>query len=126
MLPDAIAFVAPQGAAGGLAALEALACGTPVVAQAGTPAAEVITDGVTGIVVEGPASLDEAIAAATTLDRWACRHEACERFSVERRARDIEAAFVAANGLTPLDSSPATAQPGPAPAPGECHGHELT
>jgi glycosyltransferase involved in cell wall biosynthesis len=66
--------------------IEALACGTPVIAFRGGSVAEVIDDGVTGFVVE---SLDEAIAAAArvdTLDRRACRAAFEQRFTVARMA----------------------------------------
>jgi glycosyltransferase involved in cell wall biosynthesis len=108
LLADAVAFLAPQGTAGRWSAVEALACGTPVIARAGTPAAEVITDGVTGVLVDDGSSLGEAMFAASALDRWACRHAACERFSVERRARDLASAGAVLSGEMTLSEGPAT------------------
>jgi glycosyltransferase involved in cell wall biosynthesis len=72
----------------GLVMIEALACGTPVVAFAGGSVAEVIEHGVTGFVVS---SLDEAIQAAKavdTIDRQACRAAFERRFSVDRMAAE--------------------------------------
>jgi len=72
----------------GLVMIEALACGTPVVAYRGGSVAEIIDHGVTGFVVE---DLEQAIAAtrhADTLDRRACREAFDNRFSVTRMADD--------------------------------------
>jgi glycosyltransferase involved in cell wall biosynthesis len=72
----------------GLVMIEALACGTPVIAFRGGSVAEVIDHGLTGFVVE---SLDEAIAATDridTLDRRVCRTVFEQRFTVARMAAD--------------------------------------
>ncbi len=70
----------------GLSVIEAMACGTPVIAIDRGSMPELIVDGVTGFLVE---SVDEAIAAVGRLDeidRAACRAAVAERFSVERMA----------------------------------------
>jgi glycosyltransferase involved in cell wall biosynthesis len=72
----------------GLVMIEALACGTPVIAFRGGSVAEVIDDGVTGFIVQ---NLEEAVAATDrieTLDRHACRATFEERFTVARMAAD--------------------------------------
>ena len=72
----------------GLVMIEALSCGTPVIAFRGGSVAEVIDDGVTGFIVD---SVDEAIAATDRvemLDRRACRKAFEERFTVARMAAD--------------------------------------
>lgn len=72
----------------GLVMIEALACGTPVVAFRGGSVPEVIDDGVTGFIVD---SLDEAIERTRTLhrlDRQRCRDAFERRFNVTRMARD--------------------------------------
>jgi glycosyltransferase involved in cell wall biosynthesis len=72
----------------GLVMIEALACGTPVIAWRQGSVPEVLTDGVTGFIVE---SLDEAVAAVdrvAALDRRVCRQVFEERFSAGRMARD--------------------------------------
>jgi glycosyltransferase involved in cell wall biosynthesis len=72
----------------GLVMIEAMACGTPVIAWRNGSVPEVIDPGVTGFVVE---SLEEAAAAVERLDdfdRAACRRVFEERFCVERMARD--------------------------------------
>ena len=72
----------------GLVMIEALACGTPVVAFRGGSVAEVIDHGVTGFVVE---TLDDAVEATRRiqlLDRARCRATFERRFSAARMARD--------------------------------------
>lgn len=75
-----IAFDEPFG----LSVVEAMACGTPVIAYRRGSMPEVVDDGVTGFVVDGR---DEAVAAvplAVGLDRAVVRARARERFDVER------------------------------------------
>jgi glycosyltransferase involved in cell wall biosynthesis len=70
----------------GLVMIEALACGTPVVAWREGSVPEVLEDGVTGFVVD---DLDQAVAAVDRLseiDRRACRRAFKERFSARRMA----------------------------------------
>jgi glycosyltransferase involved in cell wall biosynthesis len=70
----------------GLVMIEAMACGTPVVAFRGGSVAEIIDDGVTGFIVD---DMPQAIAAtreAERLDRAACRRSFDRRFGVARMA----------------------------------------
>jgi glycosyltransferase involved in cell wall biosynthesis len=72
----------------GLVMIEALACGTPVVAYRHGSVPEVLTDEPVGFVVT---DLDEAVQAARKVhevDRRACRAYFEERFLVSRMARD--------------------------------------
>jgi glycosyltransferase involved in cell wall biosynthesis len=72
----------------GLVMIEAMACGTPVIAYRRGSVPEVITDGVTGFACEG---LEEAIAAVkkiAQIDRKRCREVFEERFSARRMAKD--------------------------------------
>jgi len=72
----------------GLAMIEALACGTPVVAFRGGSVAEIIQDGVCGFVCD---DIDQAVAAVgrvSGLARQRCRQEFEQRFSVTRMAAD--------------------------------------
>ena len=77
----------------GLVMIEAMACGTPVIAYRQGSVREVIEDGVTGFIVDG---LDDAVRAAERvrdLDRRRCRQVFEERFAVARMARDYLALY---------------------------------
>ena len=70
----------------GLSVIEAMACGTPVIAYRRGSMPELIEHGRTGFLVD---SFDEAVAAIGRLgeiDRAECRHAVEERFTVERMA----------------------------------------
>jgi glycosyltransferase involved in cell wall biosynthesis len=72
----------------GLAMIEAMACGTPVIAFRCGSVPEVIDPGITGFVVD---SVDEAVvcvARAQQLDRRRCWHVFEHRFSATRMAHD--------------------------------------
>jgi glycosyltransferase involved in cell wall biosynthesis len=68
----------------GLSVVEAMICGTPVVAFRRGSMTEVIDDGVTGFAVEDVAAALPAVAAATALDRRVVRDTAVRRFGVDR------------------------------------------
>jgi len=77
----------------GLAMIEAMACGTPVLAWRNGSTPEVVDEGVTGWLVE---DMDGAVAAlghVAALDRAACRARFELRFPVERMTRDYLALF---------------------------------
>jgi glycosyltransferase involved in cell wall biosynthesis len=72
----------------GLVMIEALACGTPVIAWRNGSVPEVIADGVTGFIVD---TMDEAVRAVADvpgLDRRICRQVFEEHFDAVRMARD--------------------------------------
>lgn len=77
----------------GLVMIEALACGTPVVAFPCGSVPEVVRHGETGLIVR---SVDEAVALlprVADIDRARCRADFEERFSAARMARDYLAAY---------------------------------
>jgi glycosyltransferase involved in cell wall biosynthesis len=77
----------------GLIMIEAMACGTPVVALSGGSVAEVVGDA--GVVCR---SVDEMVAAVRDLDVPAsrCRRRVETRFSIERMARQYASMYVTA------------------------------
>src|SRR5437016_13056773 len=65
----------------GLVMIEAMACGTPVIAFRSGSVPEVIDDGVTGFVVDGEAEAVEAIGRLSALDRQQARRHFEKRFT---------------------------------------------
>ena len=72
----------------GLVLIEALACGTPVLAYRRGSIPEIIEDGVTGFVCEGLDEMTAAIQRIPEIDRGRCRSTFEQRFTVERMAQD--------------------------------------
>jgi glycosyltransferase involved in cell wall biosynthesis len=72
----------------GLVMIEAMACGTPVLAFRNGSVAEVVDDGVTGRIVDNNEEAVQALSEAISLDRRAVRRRFEERFSAARMAKD--------------------------------------
>jgi glycosyltransferase involved in cell wall biosynthesis len=72
----------------GLAMIEALACGTPVIAWPHGSVREVVRDGLSGFIVEDVASAVRAVGAIDQIDRRRCRAEFETRFTADRMAAD--------------------------------------
>jgi glycosyltransferase involved in cell wall biosynthesis len=72
----------------GLSVIEAMACGTPVIAFNRGSMPELIEHGVTGFLVDTVDEAVVAIARVDEIDRTACRAAVAKRFSVERMADD--------------------------------------
>lgn len=72
----------------GLVMIEALSCGTPVIAFRGGSVDEVIEDGVTGFIVENMDEAVEAVERIPSIDRRACRARFERRFSATRMCDD--------------------------------------
>lgn len=70
-----------------LVAMEALACGTPVVAFPAGALPEIVEHGKTGFLVSDAREMADAIHQSSSLDPEACRAAARERFSVEAMSR---------------------------------------
>jgi glycosyltransferase involved in cell wall biosynthesis len=70
----------------GLVMIEALACGTPVIAFRGGSVPEVVEDGLSGFVVGSVEEAAGAVARLGRLDRRACRQQFEARFTVSRMA----------------------------------------
>lgn len=72
----------------GLIMIEAMACGTPVIARRRGSVPEVVDDGVTGFIVETEAEAVEALRRLDRLDRATVRQVFERRFSARRMAED--------------------------------------
>lgn len=70
-----------------LVAMEALACGTPVIAFAAGALPDLIEHGKTGFLAQDEREMAEGILAASRLDPEVCRAEARRRFSVQCMTR---------------------------------------
>ena len=92
LLGGALALVHPSRWAEpfGLAAVEAMACGTPVVALRRGAADEVIEHGTSGFIVDDENELAGAVRSALLLSRVACRAHVAMRFTYTRMAAEYE------------------------------------
>jgi glycosyltransferase involved in cell wall biosynthesis len=81
----------------GLVMIEAMACGTPVIAFRAGSVPEVVDEGVTGFIVDDAAEAAVAVSRLAILDRAKVRARFERRFSVERMANDYLSIY---RGLT--------------------------
>jgi len=89
----------------GMVMVEAMACGTPVVATRRGSVPEVVDDGRTGIIVDGLADLPGAIGRADDLDPAACRAHVEARFDLPVMAAGYERIYrVLAEGTQSIRS----------------------
>ena len=77
----------------GLVMIEAMACGTPVVAFNRGSVPEIVDDGLTGFVVEDEISAVSAVDRLQQLSRHAIRKQFEARFTARRMALDYLAAY---------------------------------
>jgi len=68
----------------GMVMIEALACGTPVIATSCGATPEIVEDGTVGWVRNTAAGLVDALGKVRALDRSACRHHVETKFSMDR------------------------------------------
>jgi glycosyltransferase involved in cell wall biosynthesis len=77
----------------GLVMIEAMACGTPVIAYRSGSVPEVIEEGTTGFIVESEEQAVHAVSELARLDRRTIRARFEERFSAGRMAQEYEAQY---------------------------------
>jgi glycosyltransferase involved in cell wall biosynthesis len=77
----------------GLAMIEAMSCGTPVLAWRNGSVPEIVDHGVTGLVVDSIEAAVAAVPLALDLEREGVRQRFEERFSAARMARDYLALY---------------------------------
>ena len=73
--------------------IEAMACGTPVIAYRSGSVPEVVDEGITGFIVENEAEAITAVKRVDQLERRKVREQFEKRFSASRMARDYEATY---------------------------------
>ena len=103
----------------GIAMVEAMAYGAPVITRRCGSTPEIVLDGVSGFVCDDDEAIVRAIGQIDRLDRAACRRRVEERFSVERMADDYEAIFMGLRRdvkAPPRPQRRASVSTGPAPA----------
>ena len=89
----------------GLVMIEAMACGTPVIAFRNGSVPEVMDDGVTGYVVDTMEQAVQAVGRIPELSREKCRSVFEERFTVGRMTRDYLAIYRRLQEQTPRKRS---------------------
>jgi glycosyltransferase involved in cell wall biosynthesis len=98
-----------------LVAMEALACGTPVVAFPSGALPEIVEHGKTGFVVQNEQEMADAIRAVDAIDPEGCREAARRRFSLERMTAQYLSVYGrlarAHQGGLPISCRLAVAQP---------------
>jgi glycosyltransferase involved in cell wall biosynthesis len=77
----------------GLVMIEAMACGTPVIAYRSGSVPEVVEDGVTGFIVDGEEQAIRAVKELGLLDRRVVRARFEERFAASRMAHEYETRY---------------------------------
>jgi glycosyltransferase involved in cell wall biosynthesis len=77
----------------GLVMIEAMACGTPVIARPCGSVPEVVRPGVSGFIADSIPELVDAVKRIDTLDRARCRRAFERRFSVARMVDGYEAVY---------------------------------
>ncbi|WP_129669852.1 glycosyltransferase [Phytoactinopolyspora endophytica] len=102
LLAGAEALISPSRAAdpGGLTMIEALACGTPIVALREGAALEMVDPGRTGFLCEDEAELGRRLGDVLEIDRALCRTTAEVRFSVDRMVAAYLSLYRRLTGVT--------------------------
>jgi glycosyltransferase involved in cell wall biosynthesis len=97
----------------GMVMIEAMICGTPVVALRGGAVSEVVVDGVTGRICDDPAELPAAIAEVQTYDPAVCRKHVVDNFSADTLGRGYEQVYRELLARTTIGYDTAYAMPMP-------------
>jgi glycosyltransferase involved in cell wall biosynthesis len=90
----------------GLAMIEAMACGTPVLALRRGSVEEVVEEGLTGHIVDGIGQATAIAARVKMLDRKAIRRRFEERFTAARMAKDYLRVYHSNVKLIPDQGAP--------------------
>ncbi|MGW8185334.1 MAG: glycosyltransferase family 4 protein [Candidatus Moraniibacteriota bacterium] len=90
---DGVLFPSRWNEAFGLVMIEALACGTPVIALDNGAVSEVLKDGETGFVIKDEMLFAEAMGKIDQISREVCRTEAEKYFDISVMAKNYEEVF---------------------------------
>jgi glycosyltransferase involved in cell wall biosynthesis len=90
----------------GLVMVEAMACGTPVIAFPEGAAPEIVADGETGFLVDDDAAMAQAIGRLGEIDPARCRSSTDERFGVDAVVSGYEAVYRRADAAVRPDPPP--------------------
>jgi len=94
----------------GMVMIEAMACGTPVVAPPRGAVPEIVDDGQTGFISDNDDGLGEALLRVGELDRRSCRDTTSRRFSTVRMVSDHLSLFARLRqGWRPLSAAASAA-----------------
>jgi glycosyltransferase involved in cell wall biosynthesis len=77
----------------GLVLIEAMACGTPVIAFNRGAVSEIIEHGKTGFIVETADQMAEAVGSLDQIDRLDCRRHVETNFTIEKTAREVKQCY---------------------------------
>ena len=97
----------------GLTMIEAMGCGTPVIAYRHGSVPEIVEDDVTGFIVDGEQEAVDMMDATLSLDRDTVRTRFEQRFSVERMMRDYLSVYIGLAEEMPVVMGPAVIAPPP-------------
>jgi glycosyltransferase involved in cell wall biosynthesis len=86
----------------GLVMIEAMACGTPVIAHPYGSVPEIIEEGRSGFLVGDARQAERAVNDVSQISRAACRQRFEERFSATRMAKDYLALYGRLTGTVPV------------------------
>jgi glycosyltransferase involved in cell wall biosynthesis len=89
-----------------LVSMEALACGTPVIAMNAGALPEIVEHGKTGFIVSSEDEMAEAIRHVEEIDPAVCRQTAVERFSADRMCRQYISLYERLIGLHEASTFP--------------------
>ena len=85
----------------GLVMIEAMACGTPVIAFRRGAVPEIVTDGINGFICNSKSEMISALSKVSQISREQCRKTVETRFSAEKAALEYEKLYMRLLGLIP-------------------------
>jgi glycosyltransferase involved in cell wall biosynthesis len=97
--------------------VEALACGTPVIAFPEGAAPEIVRHGYTGFLVADEHAMAASVSELATIDPAACRADAIKRFDKDQVAAEYEAVYARVARVAPASHGSRRRRRAPVPTP---------